>query len=353
LIQRLLNSSSSRVAISEADLERRVPVTRNCEDDINAVSSRTTFSPGYLANGLKPIHADRTAAIANEGPRPRIRTLPTGLRTGEKLLIVFFSYIALLTVIRLHPLTQIVLAWSLAVVVATLAWVAAHNTRGWRTVLRDWTTLALIPVAYWELQFFASDRVLGWQNTWILWDQHLLHDGRLAAAIEILGPCIPFILETTYLCLYAIPSFCLAALYVYGRRDRIDRLMTTLLLGALGAYALMPYFPSTSPRLAFPGSDLPHFTSFVRTMNVWVLDRFDISTSVFPSGHVAVAFASTFGLLRALPEKRWLAYCLFAMSTIVYVATVYSRYHYAVDGLAGAAVAMLAWRTSYLLEQHT
>jgi len=289
--------------------------------------------------------ADSTPAIPNEGLRPsRVRVRPTGFRGSERVLIAYFSYIAILTVIRDLPLARILLAWVMAAAIAALAWAADYNTRGWGTVLRDWTPLGLIPVGYWELQLFATDRVLSWHNAWIVWDRYLLHDGRLQAAIELLGPLIPFILEATYFSLYAIPSFCLAALYLYGRRDRIDRFMTRLLLGAFGAYALIPYFPSASPRLAFPGSDLPHFSSVAHTVNLWVLNHFDISTSVFPSGHVAVAFASAFSMSRALPEKRGLFYFLLAIASVVYIATVYSRYHYAVDGLAGAAIAMLAWQ---------
>ena len=174
----------------------------------------------------------------------------------------------------------------------------------------------------------------------------MLSDWRLRAAIEVLGPAIPSVLEATYLCLYAIPVFCLAALYILGRRDRIDLFLTTLLLGGFCAYALLPFFPITSPRTAYPGFDLPSFGTWSRSLNIWLLNHLDISTSVFPSGHVAVAFSSAFGLWRALPEKRWLSYFLLVVSMVVYIATIYSRYHYAVDGLAGAMIAVLAWRTS-------
>jgi membrane-associated phospholipid phosphatase len=67
---------------------------------------------------------------------------------------------------------------------------------------------------------------------------------------------------------------------------------------------------------------------------------------------VAVALSSAFGLWRALPEKRLLSYILVSLSAMVYIATIYSRYHYAVDGLAGAAIAALAWAASGWVEQH-
>ena len=49
-------------------------------------------------------------------------------------------------------------------------------------------------------------------------------------------------------------------------------------------------FSSVSPRLAFPSESLPAWHSVWRTINIWLLDHGDIDSSVFPSGHVAVAF---------------------------------------------------------------
>ena len=129
----------------------------------------------------------------------------------------------------------------------------------------------------------------------MLWDRHLLNDWGLRAAIEVFGPVIPTVLNATYLCLYAIPTLCVGALYFYGRRDRIDRLLTTLLLGGCCASCSASSFsPPLPPRLAFPGSDLPSFGNSSRSINLWVLDHLDISTSVNPSGHVAVAFSLCF-----------------------------------------------------------
>ena len=98
-----------------------------------------------------------------------------------------------------------------------------------------------------------------------------------------------------------------------------------------------------SPRLAFAGQDLPHVQTLWRAVNVWVLDRLDISTSVFPSGHVAVAFSSAFGLKRALPERPGMFIAILAVAAAVFAATVYGRYHYAIDGIASIGVCLAAW----------
>jgi membrane-associated phospholipid phosphatase len=95
-------------------------------------------------------------------------------------------------------------------------------------------------------------------------------------------------------------------LYWSRTGNRIHCFLATLFLGTLCAYALLRHFPTASPRVAFQKDGLPNYSGFFRAANIWVLSRFDISSSVFPSGHVAVAFNSAFGLSRAVPERRWL-----------------------------------------------
>ena len=89
-----------------------------------------------------------------------------------------------------------------------------------------------------------------------------------------------------------------------------------------------------------------------RIVNLWLLDHCDISSSVFPSGHVAVAFSCAFGLLRAVPERRWVYLSAFAAAMIVFTATIYCRYHYAADGLASIAITTAGWRVTEALDRH-
>ena len=44
----------------------------------------------------------------------------------------------------------------------------------------------------------------------------------------------------------------------------------------------------------------------------------------------------------AAPERRWLWIAAFVAAAAVYVATIYGRYHYAVDGLASIGIAWVA-----------
>jgi membrane-associated phospholipid phosphatase len=75
---------------------------------------------------------------------------------------------------------------------------------------------------------------------------------------------------------------------------------------------------------------------------VWILSRCDIQTSAFPSGHVTVGFSAAFAMLLALPEYRRAGWLLLGMASMVLVNTIYGRYHYAADGLAGLAISAAA-----------
>jgi membrane-associated phospholipid phosphatase len=57
---------------------------------------------------------------------------------------------------------------------------------------------------------------------------------------------------------------------------------------------------------------------------------------------VSGAFAAAFALKRVLRERPWVYRGVFVYATLVAVATVYGRYHYAADAVAGVMVGTLA-----------
>ena len=274
------------------------------------------------------------------------------LRAGEAVAVVYFFYTALLALLHRLSWPLILVAWAAPIGLCILAAMDRRHARPWSSIVRDWAPLALILPGYWEMSWFAAPATARWDNLWIGFDRLLLNRWELGAGVERFGGIFPGTLEAVYLLLYAIPPACLAALYLSGARGRAGRFLFTLLLGTFATYALLPYFPSISPRIAFPRENLPHYASIWRSWNIWLLDRYDISTSVFPSGHVAVAFSCGFGMLRAMPRKRWIWSMVFAAASLVFLATVYGRYHYAADGIASIGISTAAWLASQGLDRH-
>jgi membrane-associated phospholipid phosphatase len=255
------------------------------------------------------------------------------LRSTEWLLIGYFSYVALISAAPL-PVLVLFLAASL---VAVLAYGESHGNREFFSVARDWVPLALTVVAYREMDWFtplAIDHHLELQ--WIKWDRSLLRHWRLQGAL------LPSYLEFCYLLVYAVGPFTVAVFYLAHRRNRVNQALLLYLLGTLLAYALFPYFPSQPPRTLFGDSDLPNVMTALRRFNLWIVDGVGIHSSVFPSAHVSSAFSAAWALLLYLPERKRYGWGMLIYAASVSVATVYCRYHYAVDALAGFGVSVIA-----------
>lgn len=278
---------------------------------------------------------------------------PRFLRPSEWLLVLYFAYTAVLA--AFSPLSRgSLLLWvdlGLLVALALLAWAGASQERRTLSIIRDWLPVPLLLCAYWEMSWFQlSGRTPGFERSWIALDKVLLNQWGLKATIDRLGVCIPSLLELSYSLMYALLPVSIGILYLCRRRRRVDRFLFIFLLGSLLAYSLFPFLPSEPPRRIFPGEDLPATMTIFRRFNLGLLDRYDILTSVCPSGHVAGSYAAAFGMLRVLPEKKWIGVTLLGMAVIIQIATLYGRYHYAVDGFAGLVVSLAALGITHLLE---
>jgi membrane-associated phospholipid phosphatase len=268
------------------------------------------------------------------------------MRASEWVLIGYFAYttvLALVLPIR-PPIPTITLVMNGLVFAGFALLVFAYELRRseFFSIVRDWFPFPLMLLAYREMGWFARPHyTFELERRWILWDRLLLRSG-LSRLIEAAGPVLPALLEISYSLVYTLGPFSVAMLYVYRRRERVDRFSFVFFLGVLLAYAQFPFWPSEPPRTVFPGEDFPGYQSVFRAFNWWMLGGYGIHTSVFPSAHVSGAFSAAFATLRTLPEHKWVGRFLLGMAVMIATATVYGRYHYAADALAGFGVALAA-----------
>jgi hypothetical protein len=270
----------------------------------------------------------------------------TALRACEKIAIAYFAYLPCLGLVRRLSLGPLLLLASIPLALWAIWQAQSRSTWQSVAVARDWWPLALILVGYWAMGWFAAPPNVALETELVRWDRLLLYDAHLQAWMESAGPVFPAILETIYLLLYTIPPVCLGILYACGERSQAPRFLLFLFAGTFTAYALLPYVPIISPRIGFPGVDLPHYKGVAWGITAWLLDHFDISTSVLPSGHVAVALSSALGMGAALPRRPIFGRCALGLAGLVYLATIYCRYHYAVDGLISIVVVCAACRVA-------
>jgi membrane-associated phospholipid phosphatase len=113
----------------------------------------------------------------------------------------------------------------------------------------------------------------------------------------------------------------------------------SLVLSAeLACYAALPWLRSRPPRALETTSVFDARAVTMRRLNVAILDRASVQANTIPSGHVAGALAAA---LAVLPLNAAIGGVLLAASVAIGVAAVAGRYHYVVDCVAGASVALI------------
>ncbi|MCC6366097.1 MAG: phosphatase PAP2 family protein [Bryobacterales bacterium] len=273
------------------------------------------------------------------------------LRRSEWVLAVYFSYCAVCSAaLPVRPdITRVTLSVNAMVLAGLLLLAYAEGLRHLRLlrVMRDWYPLPLMLLAYREMGWFAPrTHTYKLEQGWVVWDRLLLNHWGLRSLVEAAGPVGPSLLEICYSLVYAIAPFCMGWLYARHKAGRMDAFVTVFLTGILSAYVLFPFFPSEPPRTVFPNEDLPRVFTVFRWFNLVLVGGYGIHMSVFPSAHVSGAFSAAFGMREILPEEPWVWRGLLLLAVGIATATVYGRYHYAVDALAGFAISLVSWRVA-------
>lgn len=116
-----------------------------------------------------------------------------------------------------------------------------------------------------------------------------------------------------------------------------DRFWTIVLVTDYICFGMLPWFQTRPPRAV--GLEAP-WRSTWRPINLRVLAAGSVQVNTFPSGHAAEALACALIVAGGPPPiVAWMFFNAAAISA----GTVFGRYHYAADALAGWAVALLVW----------
>jgi membrane-associated phospholipid phosphatase len=203
-------------------------------------------------------------------------------------------------------------------------------------VVRDWLPVLNVVAAYYlsaHLFFKPSEALESWL---IGWDRRILGDApaRFAAWPR---PAIAY-LEFTYMLCFALLPMGFALLVMTGHAASADHYWTLVEGGEFGAFAPLAFFQTRPPWVL----ERTSFTrdGAMREFGGWLVRNLSSNANTFPSGHVAGSLAVAFGVMAALPGAG-LVFLLLAVS--ISLACVVGRYHYVVDVVAGAILAMAVW----------
>lgn len=201
-----------------------------------------------------------------------------------------------------------------------------------------WLRLVVLPpltllVAYWSSGFLWVKPMARVECLFIRSDAWL----RVPQISARLPRMLSELLEICYVGVYPLVPIALGLYLAFVPGPDADRFWTVMLGSDLICYAMLPWVQTRPPRAL---EHSPPWRSRVRVFNVKLLGETSIGVNTVPSGHTAEALAAAL-LLSGAPWPVVLTMWLAALG--VTAGAVFGRYHFAIDALAGWAVALGVW----------
>ena len=206
--------------------------------------------------------------------------------------------------------------------------------------LRDWYLLLLTPVFYSEVGSLNRAFTSGYFDARVLrWEFRMFGSQPSIVLRERLPQrWLSEYLHFAYLSYYLIPLIPAVALYARGRLREFRLFVGTVGVAFFGCMLIFIAFPVRGPFYVFTPPDPHALGRFMPPLVHWVLHRGSSVGTAFPSSHVAV---SATALLAAYRYQRACFWILLALVPALAVGAVYGGFHYAIDVVSGAALAVL------------
>jgi len=279
---------------------------------------------------------------------------------------IYVTYVAFVAVVWAVPRWPYLLGGHAALILGLLllpardaAWEKPHPADSrWRSSARSvarflrYTYPALLLTPFFEevsltINAAAADAPY-WFEHYLFSADRILFGGTPAVMLSQAGnPVLDEIMHAFYFSYFLLIIGGIIIAWTGGRRGRgtpgrgFHTAMTCMMLGFFLSYVWYPFLPARGPwEHAEVVAGLRPFGGWVFTRAIEsIIAAAAVSGGCFPSSHVAGAWALTFGLY-ATDRKAslWSGLLVVGLS----VACVYTRYHHAVDVLAGLTVAVFA-----------
>ena len=207
-------------------------------------------------------------------------------------------------------------------------------------VLVNFYPMAFVPILYESLgPLIAAARPVARDDLLIVADRWLLGTDATVWLQRFLRPALTDLFFMAYLAYYFIA---IALGFLFWRRSPpvARRFIFTLTLAYVVSYAGYFAVPALGPRAALASSHTVPLetTSLSRAVSSTLDELEKTKFDVFPSGHTMIAVVVLIvAFQRARDAFRW----LLPVAICLVISTVYCRYHYVVDVIAGAVLAVI------------
>jgi membrane-associated phospholipid phosphatase len=236
-----------------------------------------------------------------------------------------------------HPSIYFAIHLGIGVAVACLAWAASRSSNGALRFVRHWYPLPLYIFFFEELEGLVHMVFPSWLDRWLIeFDYRFVgvHPSVWLARFSspALNDFMQFAYMTYFLYLVVLP----AILYAERKQLAFWTVMVSTAVAHYSVYVMAVLLPIESPYYSLASLQSKVLGGGGPTALIELIERFGrVHGAAFPSAHVA---GSMVAICASWRFRRWLFWICLPLFVSMCVATVYGRYHYIADVLAGIAV---------------
>ena len=160
-------------------------------------------------------------------------------------------------------------------------------------------------------------------------------------------PVLTEVLQVVYATFYYLPLLVALLLLKDDRIRDLDELMTAVATGFLTAYLIYIMVPGRSPYIFAETAEGQYMLNYRTELEgILLTDRIReslhsmelVKHDCFPSGHTQVSLIVLIYAFRMVPRVAW---ALLPVISALIFSTVYLRYHYVIDLIAGVVLALV------------
>ena len=207
---------------------------------------------------------------------------------------------------------------------------------------RDWYALATILLFYWGVKPLTQMVFQGMFDNWIVRWENRLFNGQPSTYLSARFPSVALseYLHLCYLSYYFIPVFLPTMLYFRGKGEAFFETLFAELFTFNLCLIWYIFFPVAGPRYISEKIDESLSSRPLCRLTHAILSRASTKGAAFPSSHSALAIVV---LLCGARYDLVSFVILFPFCTGLVVGTVYGRFHYALDAVAGVLLGVLTF----------
>ena len=278
-----------------------------------------------------------------------LNSADTGFWAVDKIILGYLAFTTVLIVgwWNLVPDAAQLFAWHVAGTALVVYEVKRPNRTSW--IFRNWYPLPYVASCYKEMALLIPAVRHTNSDQWLAdLDFQIWHAHPTVWLERVHTPALTEFLQVVYTLF--VPAVLLVAVLIWIRRGSAEFQYYAFLiaLGYLASYVGYLIVPARGPRFLL--KHLQH----IPLQGLWLfqamqstLDRLESAHyDCFPSGHTELTILAWWGSRMVSKRLFWV---YFAYTPLIIFATVYLRYHYTVDVLAGVVLAaVLIWSAPWM-----